>query len=66
MIVHNHLYLTKLFCRWWVWVGGPILALLAEFTHEYTENTSWMIQLYRQNSGTSALYEGDSWQNIGR
>jgi len=50
--------------RWWVWEGGAILALLAEFTHEYIENTSWMIRLYRRNNGNSALYEGDSWQNI--
>ena len=41
-----------------------MLALLAELTHEIIENSEWMIQLYRNNSGTSGLYEGDSAQNI--
>ena len=49
---------------WWVWLVGPGLGLLAELTHEIIENSAWMIQLYRNNSGTSGLYEGDSAQNI--
>ena len=49
---------------WWVWIVGAVLALLAELTHEIIENSAWMIQLYRNNSGTSSLYEGDSAQNI--
>jgi hypothetical protein len=52
-------------CRWWVWLVGPSISLLAELTHELVENSAWMIQLYRNNSGTSSLYEGDSAQNIG-
>ena len=51
-------------CWWWIWLVGPVLALLAELTHEIVENSDWMIQLYRSNSGTSGLYEGDSAQNI--
>lgn len=49
---------------WWVWVVGAAISLLAELTHELVENSAWMIQLYRNNSGTSSLYEGDSSQNI--
>ena len=48
----------------WVWVEGPLLGLLVELSHEVVENTQWMIDLYRANSGTSAHYEGDSYQNI--
>jgi hypothetical protein len=51
--------------RWWVWLVGAALSLLAELTHELVENSEWMIQLYRNNSGTSGLYQGDSSQNIG-
>jgi hypothetical protein len=51
--------------RWWVWLVGAAISLLAELTHELVENSEWMIQLYRNNSGTSGLYQGDSSQNIG-
>jgi hypothetical protein len=44
---------------------GAAISLLAELTHELVENSAWMIELYRNNSGTSGLYEGDSSQNIG-
>jgi len=49
---------------WWVWLVGPALSLLAELSHEIIENSEWMINLYRNNSGTSGLYQGDSAQNI--
>merc|ERR1719193_934994 len=49
---------------WWEWLAGAAIALLAELGHEVMENTEWMIKLYRANSGTSALYKGDSAQNI--
>ena len=49
---------------WWPWLAGAALAVLAELTHEVIENSQWMIELYRQNSGTSGQYQGDSSQNI--
>ena len=49
---------------WWVWLVGAVLALLGELVHEIIENSEWVIQLYRDNSGTSGQYEGDSTQNI--
>jgi len=49
---------------WWVWLVGAVLALLGELVHEIIENSKWVIQLYRDNSGTSGQYEGDSTQNI--
>ena len=48
----------------WVWLVGAVLALLGELVHEIIENSEWVIQLYRDNSGTSGQYEGDSTQNI--
>jgi len=49
---------------WWVWIAGAACNFLAELTHEIIENTPCIIQCFRQNSGTSALYNGDAWQNI--
>ena len=49
-----------------MWLVGAALSLLAELVHEIVENSEWMIQLYRNNSGTSGLYVGDSAQNIGK
>ena len=43
---------------------GAVLAVLGELVHEIIENSDWVIQLYRDNSGTSGQYEGDSTQNI--
>ena len=48
----------------WIWYEGSLLALLLEFLIEVAENSEYVINLYRQNSGTSELYDGDSWQNI--
>ena len=48
----------------WIWYEGSLLALLLEFLIEVAENSEYVIELYRQNSGTSELYDGDSWQNI--
>ena len=45
-------------------VVGAVLALLGELVHELIENSECVIQLYRNNSGTSGQYEGDSTQNI--
>ena len=42
---------------WWVWLAGAGLAVLAELCHEIIENSEWVIQLYRSNSGTSSQYE---------
>ena len=58
-------YYSYFVVRWWVWLVGAGISLLAELTHELVENSEWMIQLYRNNSGTSSLYQGDSAQNIG-
>ena len=43
---------------WWVWIVGAILAVLGELVHEIIENSECVIQLYRNNSGTSGQYEG--------
>ena len=51
---------------WWVWVVGAVLALLGELVHELVENSECVINLYRNNSGTSGQYEGDSTQNISK
>jgi hypothetical protein len=50
---------------WWVWVVGAVLSLVGELVHELIENSECVINLYRNNSGTSSQYEGDSTQNIG-
>ena len=50
---------------WWVWVVGAVLSLVGELVHELIENSECVISLYRNNSGTSSQYEGDSTQNIG-
>ena len=49
---------------WWVWVVGAVLSLVGELVHELIENSECVINLYRNNSGTSSQYEGDSTQNI--
>jgi len=49
---------------WWPWIVGAFLALIGELVHEIIENSECVIQLYRDNSGTSSQYEGDSTQNI--
>jgi len=49
---------------WWVWLLGAVLAVLGELVHELIENSEWCIELYRNNSGTSGQYDGDSVQNI--
>ena len=45
---------------------GPLIAFLVELTWEIIENSPCVINLFRHNSGTSAQYEGDAVQNIGR
>ena len=50
---------------WWPWIVGAFLALIGKLVHEIIENSECVIQLYRDNSGTSSQYEGDSTQNIG-
>ena len=50
---------------WWVWLVGPLISFLAELTWEIIENSPWVINKFRHNSGTSAQYEGDAVQNIG-
>ena len=48
---------------WPLWVGfGVVLSLSAIF--EAIENAQCTIKKYRENSGTSGDYEGDSYQNI--
>ena len=43
---------------------GAGLTFIAEFVHEVAENSSIGIRMYRQTSGTSQRYTGDSLQNI--
>lgn len=48
---------------WPLWVGFGILFVLSAI-FEIVENAECTIKRYRENSGTSADYEGDSYQNI--
>jgi len=53
----------------WHWLGlshlGGFLAMFSvELTWELAENSERVIERYRQTSGTSEDYEGDSYQNI--
>ena len=50
---------------WWVLLVGHLFSLALELVHEVVENLECMINRYRDNSGTSAQYAGDSFQNIG-
>ncbi len=36
--------MNKIISRWWVWLVGAGIALLAELAHELIENSEWMIQ----------------------
>lgn len=49
---------------WWNFVGGPLLALFCEFLWEVFENSQAVMKRFRENSGTSSDYQGDSIQNI--
>jgi len=49
---------------WWIWIVGAVLNFLFELGVEALENTETIIRRFRQNSGTSHLYRGDSYQNI--
>ena len=53
----------------WQWIGlnsftGFFAMFVVEFSWELAENSEPVIERYRQTSGTSADYEGDSYQNI--
>ena len=49
---------------WWTWVCGAFLGLFMEFCHEMIENSEIGISRFRNTSGTSEFYKGDSLQNI--
>ena len=51
------------FESWSLWVGFAILFTLS-FTFEVIENLRCTIDRYRESSGTSGEYDGDSYQNI--
>lgn len=36
--------MSNIISRWWVWLVGAGIALLAELAHEIIENSEWMIQ----------------------
>ena len=53
----------------WHWLGfsysvGFLVMFCVELTWELAENSERVIERYRQTSGTSEDYEGDSYQNI--
>ena len=48
----------------WVSTAGFVMMFIFEMTWELAENSQCAIERYRQTSGTSANYEGDSVQNI--
>ena len=43
---------------------GALLAVLGELVFELIENDQYVINQFRNNSGTSGHYKGDSTQNI--
>lgn len=51
------------FASWKLWVGFTILLVLS-FIFEVIENARCTIEKYREASGTSSDYDGDSYQNI--
>ena len=51
------------FESWPLWVGFAILFALS-LIFEIVENARCTIEKYRESSGTSANYDGDSYQNI--
>merc|ERR1712018_813088 len=51
------------FKSWPLWVGFTILLALS-FIFEIIENAQCTIQKYRESSGISGDYDGDSYQNI--
>jgi len=54
---------TAGFSSWPLWVGFGILLVLS-FVFEIIENARCTINKYREASGTSTDYDGDSYQNI--
>ena len=44
--------------------GGFLVCILLELSWELLENSEFMIKRFRENSGTSGEYKGDSVQNI--
>jgi hypothetical protein len=48
---------------WPLWIGFAILLVLS-FIFEIIENARCTIEKYREASGTSSDYDGDSYQNI--
>ena len=51
------------FMSWPLWIGFAILLVLS-FIFEIIENARCTIEKYREASGTSSDYDGDSYQNI--
>ena len=51
------------FLSWPIWIGFTILLVLSVI-FEIIENAPCTIEKYREGSGTSTEYEGDSYQNI--
>jgi len=51
------------FVSWPLWIGFAILLVLS-FIFEIIENARCTIEKYREASGTSSDYDGDSYQNI--
>ena len=47
------------------WEGGLAICIGIETTWEVLENSDIIIERFRENSGTSGEYKGDSIQNIG-
>jgi hypothetical protein len=48
---------------WWIHVGGVLTAIALEIVWEIFENSEFVMSRFRQTSGVSGDYEGDSFQN---
>ena len=48
----------------WVSIAGFMVMFVVELGWEVLENSKWVIKRFRENSGTSQDYVGDSVQNI--
>jgi len=65
----THVLHGVIFYYAWLWLGlshieGFVAMFCVELIWELVENSQRVIERYRQTSGTSSDYEGDSFQNI--
>ena len=63
-IIHGFLMQLMLVNFAGFWEGGLAIATGVEMTWESFENSDFIMERFRENSGTSGEYKGDSIQNV--